>query len=268
MSRILSRISMFTGQISSHALHDVHDHSSSAVMRSKRLSAVTVISRSMPTGGETGGVPVSGHHLAGLVHDLARVERLARRVRRADRRAAAADRARVGVEELLPREVLDGRRAERLELGLHQVRHLAHRALRARPVLQVHVHRARDHVPQHRGGQDHEEREERDDVDAHAHRCRSSSVLRCASRRRSTRTPSRRTTTSRSSPRAAAPRAAPRCGTPSVTNPVTPMIANVAEDHEVLGLGLDPDPVRPLPRTAGRTPTGCRRGTRGRRGRR
>ena len=59
MSRILSRISMFTGQISSHALHDVHDHSSSAVMRSKRLSAVTVISRSMPTGGDTGGVPVS-----------------------------------------------------------------------------------------------------------------------------------------------------------------------------------------------------------------
>ena len=49
---------MFTGQISSHALHDVHDHSSSAVMRSKRLSAVTVISRSMPTGGDTGGVPV------------------------------------------------------------------------------------------------------------------------------------------------------------------------------------------------------------------
>src|SRR6478752_1354529 len=59
MSRILSRISMFTGQISSHALHDVQDHSSSAVMRSKRLSAVTVISRSIPTGGDTGGVPVS-----------------------------------------------------------------------------------------------------------------------------------------------------------------------------------------------------------------
>ena len=49
---------MLTGQISSHALHDVQDHSSSAVMRSKRLLVVTVISASIPTGVETGGEPV------------------------------------------------------------------------------------------------------------------------------------------------------------------------------------------------------------------
>src|ERR1700694_1129015 len=59
MSRILSRISMFTGQISSHALHDVHAHSSADVMRSNIESALIVISGSMPTGGDTGGVPVA-----------------------------------------------------------------------------------------------------------------------------------------------------------------------------------------------------------------
>ena len=120
---------MLTGQISSHALHVVHAHSSSDVMRSNTLSAAMVMSRSTPTGGDTGGVAGRGHHLADLQHDLARVERLAGRVRRAHRRAAAADRARVGVEQLLPGEVLDRRRAERLELGLHQVRHRLHRAL-------------------------------------------------------------------------------------------------------------------------------------------
>ena len=49
---------MFTGQISSHALHDVQAHTSSEVMRSNRLFAVTVISGSTPSGGDTGGVPV------------------------------------------------------------------------------------------------------------------------------------------------------------------------------------------------------------------
>ena len=49
---------MFTGQISSHALHDVHAHTSSEVIRSKRLLAVTVISGSTPIGGDTAGVPV------------------------------------------------------------------------------------------------------------------------------------------------------------------------------------------------------------------
>src|SRR3954471_19648707 len=57
MSRILSRISMSTGQISSHALHDVHAQSSSAVTRSKSESAPTVMSRSTPTGGDTSGSP-------------------------------------------------------------------------------------------------------------------------------------------------------------------------------------------------------------------
>ena len=50
---------MFTGQISSQALHDVHAHTSSGVMRSNSESAVTVISGSRPIGGDTGGVPVS-----------------------------------------------------------------------------------------------------------------------------------------------------------------------------------------------------------------
>src|SRR5438874_9308723 len=53
MSRILSRISMFTGQISSQALHEVHAHSSSGVMRWNTESAVTVMSGSTPTGGDT-----------------------------------------------------------------------------------------------------------------------------------------------------------------------------------------------------------------------
>src|SRR2546427_13303683 len=53
MSRILSRISMSTGQTSSHALHDVHAHSSSAVTRSKTESAVMVISGASPTTGDT-----------------------------------------------------------------------------------------------------------------------------------------------------------------------------------------------------------------------
>src|SRR5581483_10774719 len=54
MSRILSRISMLTGQISSHALHDVHAQISSAEMRSNTESAVTVSSASWPTTGDTG----------------------------------------------------------------------------------------------------------------------------------------------------------------------------------------------------------------------
>ena len=49
---------MLTGQISSHALHDVQAQISSGVMRSKSESADTVISGSMPMGGEIGGVPV------------------------------------------------------------------------------------------------------------------------------------------------------------------------------------------------------------------
>src|SRR6478736_4981616 len=59
MSRILSRISMFTGQISSHALHDVHDQTSSAVMRSNTESDEMVISGTVPIGGDTTGEPLA-----------------------------------------------------------------------------------------------------------------------------------------------------------------------------------------------------------------
>src|SRR5215471_4300660 len=59
MSRILSRISMLTGQISSHALHDVHAQSSSDVTRSNTESAVTVMPGAMLTGGDTTGSPVA-----------------------------------------------------------------------------------------------------------------------------------------------------------------------------------------------------------------
>ena len=48
---------MLTGQISSHALHDVQAQISSGVMRSNSESATMVISGSMPIGGDTTGVP-------------------------------------------------------------------------------------------------------------------------------------------------------------------------------------------------------------------
>ena len=50
---------MLTGQISSQALQVVQDHSSSAVMRSKRELADTLISVSTPMGGDTTGEPVA-----------------------------------------------------------------------------------------------------------------------------------------------------------------------------------------------------------------
>ncbi|CAB4908688.1 unannotated protein [freshwater metagenome] len=53
MSRILSRISMLTGQISSQALQLVHAHTSSAVIRSNNELTETVISLSTPIGGDT-----------------------------------------------------------------------------------------------------------------------------------------------------------------------------------------------------------------------
>ena len=59
MSRILSRISMLTGQISSQALQLVHAHNSSGVIRSNTLFAPIAISGSVPTGGETTGLPVA-----------------------------------------------------------------------------------------------------------------------------------------------------------------------------------------------------------------
>ena len=121
---------MFTGQISSHARHVVHAHSSSAVIRSNSELAVIVM---LVIGADrrrhdrrAGG----RHHLAGLEHDLAWIERLAGGVGRAHARAPPAHRAGVGVEQLLPREVLHHRRAERLQLGLGEVGHRLHRPLR------------------------------------------------------------------------------------------------------------------------------------------
>src|SRR3954464_15434760 len=59
MSRILSRISMLTGQISSQALHDVHAPTSSGVLRAHSESELIVMSGSTPIGGDTCGVPVA-----------------------------------------------------------------------------------------------------------------------------------------------------------------------------------------------------------------
>src|SRR4051812_39060850 len=58
MSRILSRISMLTGQISSHALQLVHAQISSGVMRSNTELELIVISASTPSGGDTRPVEV------------------------------------------------------------------------------------------------------------------------------------------------------------------------------------------------------------------
>src|SRR6201747_1828546 len=57
MSRILSRISMLTGQTSSHALQEVQAQISSGVMRSKRDDDMIVISGTVPRGGGTTGLP-------------------------------------------------------------------------------------------------------------------------------------------------------------------------------------------------------------------
>ena len=97
--------------------------------------------------------PIAGHERA-LLHqplprvddDLARAEQLAGDVRRARRGAAAALGARVAVEQILPRQLLDVRRAELLDLGLEI--HRPHRALRARAarVRQVDVDQRRHDV--------------------------------------------------------------------------------------------------------------------------
>ena len=59
MSRILSRISIFTGHISSQARQLVHAQSSSPVTLSNIEFAEIVISASTPNGGETTGSPVA-----------------------------------------------------------------------------------------------------------------------------------------------------------------------------------------------------------------
>ena len=50
---------MLTGQISSHALQLVHAQISSAVIRSNTELAPIVMSRSVPSGGDTTGLPVA-----------------------------------------------------------------------------------------------------------------------------------------------------------------------------------------------------------------
>src|SRR3954469_20862468 len=57
MSRILSRISMLTGQISSQALHEVHAQISSGVIRSNSDDDSMVTSGSRAIGGDTAGEP-------------------------------------------------------------------------------------------------------------------------------------------------------------------------------------------------------------------
>ena len=59
MSKILSVISMLTGQISSHALQVVQAQISSGVIRSNNESALIVISESTPSGADTTGEPVA-----------------------------------------------------------------------------------------------------------------------------------------------------------------------------------------------------------------
>ena len=50
---------MLTGQISSHALHEVQAQTSSGVTRSKSELAEMVMSATTPSGGDTCGVPVA-----------------------------------------------------------------------------------------------------------------------------------------------------------------------------------------------------------------
>ena len=59
MSSILSRISIFTGQISSQALQDVHAQSSSGVIRSNTLDDFTFKSIGVDTVAGTAGSPLS-----------------------------------------------------------------------------------------------------------------------------------------------------------------------------------------------------------------
>src|SRR5690606_24208936 len=74
-------------------------------------------------------IATGGGDLPHLEHDLPGVEGLAGGVGRTHRSAATTHGAGVGVEDLLPREFRHHRCPERLEVGLHQVRHRLHRPL-------------------------------------------------------------------------------------------------------------------------------------------
>jgi hypothetical protein len=84
--------------------------------------------------------------LSRVDHDLARAERLPRDVRRTRGSAPTALGARVAVEQVLPRELLDVRRSERLDVRLEI--HVPHHPLlpRAARVGEVHVDERRDDV--------------------------------------------------------------------------------------------------------------------------
>ncbi len=100
------------------------------------------------------------HHLAGLEHDLARVQGLAGGVGRAHAGAATTHRAGVGVQQLLPGEVLHHTGAEALQRGLGEVGHGPHRTLGPVAVAQVHVERAGEDVAQHADRQQDQEADE------------------------------------------------------------------------------------------------------------
>ena len=120
---------MFTGQISSHALQLVHAHSSSGVMRSNTLSAPIVMSRSMPTGGDTTGSPVAAI-TSPTFNTISRGS--------SGLPVACAGHTDVQRPQIVHASVSNScfhvkssifDRAEALELGLHEVRHRLHRAL-------------------------------------------------------------------------------------------------------------------------------------------
>ena len=99
-------------------------------------------------------------------------------------------------------------------------------------------------------GQDHEEREERDDVHAPQPAVRVAAACSRDQRRRGRRAGSRRTTTSRT-PGRPDQRDAEGLGEEAGD----PDDEERAEDHRVLGLGLDADAVRAAGRSGGRSPT-------------
>ena len=100
----------------------------------------------------------------------------------------------------------------------------------------------RDHVSELRGGQDHEEREERDEVDAPRASGAASTQgpVRQRVEQRRHRIADHRPPLERRACRRA------RCAAPSVANPVRPITRNVPRITSVLGLGLDADAVRAL----------------------
>src|SRR5690606_9050166 len=85
--------------------------------------------------------------LTRLEHHFARVEGLSGDVGGTDRGATATDGAGVGVEGLLPGEVLYHRGADGLDvLYLQQIGHRAHGTFRSLPWLEEQVGRGGDHV--------------------------------------------------------------------------------------------------------------------------